>query len=245
MSRQTGYDRHITIFSPEGKLHQVTYAFKAAKGENTTSLGLRGDDSVVLVTQKKVPDKLMDKDFSTRLYNISPSIGCVMTGMPADGRALVFRAREIASKFKDKNGYEIPVHHLSLKVANLNQVYTQHAYMRPYGVIATFCSIDEEKGPSLFQVDPAGFYLGYKAVSAGTKEQEATNVLEKIVKKKAALPEAETIQQACGALQAVMGMDFKSSDIEVGIVSKSRNGFARLTEAEIEHHLTALAEKDS
>merc|ERR1712151_1240462 len=67
----------------------------------------------------------------------------------------------------------------SLKVANIGQVYTQHAYMRPYGVVATFCSIDEEKGPSLFQIDPAGFFLGYKACAAGTKEEEAKNALEK------------------------------------------------------------------
>eukprot|EP00928_Gymnodinium_smaydae_P045898 TRINITY_DN3054_c0_g1_i1.p1 TRINITY_DN3054_c0_g1~~TRINITY_DN3054_c0_g1_i1.p1 ORF type:complete len:267 (+),score=54.06 TRINITY_DN3054_c0_g1_i1:68-802(+) len=244
MARSSGYDRHITIFSPEGKLHQVQYAFKAAKTENRTSVALRGDDSVVVVTQKKCPDKLMDSAFTTALYNITPTIGCVMTGMPADARALVFRCREIAAKFKDKNGYEIPVHHLSLKVANIGQVYTQHAYMRPYGVVAMFCSIDEEKGPSLFQVDPAGFYLGYKAAAAGAKDQEATNALEKIVKKKMALPEAETIQQAIACLQAVMGMDFKATDIEVGVVSTSRPKFTRLSEADIDAHLTTIAEKD-
>ena len=45
-------------------------------------------------------------------------------------------------------------------------------------------------------------------------------------------------------LQAVMGMDFKPTDIEVGVVSKSKSGFYRLTEAEIDTHLTAIAEKD-
>lgn len=240
-----GYDRHITIFSPDGKLHQVQYAFKAAKVANNTSVALRGDDCVVLVTQKKMTEKLMDKDYTTNLYNITPNIGAVMTGMAADARALVFRAREIAAKFKDKNSYEIPVHHLALKVANIGQVYTQHAYMRPYGVVAIFCSLDEEKGPSLYQVDPAGFYLGYKACAAGVKDQEAVNQLEKIVKKKMALPEAETIQQAIGCLQSVMGMDFKATDIEVGIVSKSAGAkFIRIPEADIETHLTTIAEKD-
>lgn len=242
--RQSGYDRHITIFSPEGRLHQVEYAFRAVKGANTTSIGLRGDDSVVVVTQRKTPDKLMDGNFVTHLYNITPGIGCVMTGMSADARALPFRAREIAAKFKNKNGYEIPVQYLSLKVANIGQVYTQHAYMRPYGVNAIFVAVDEEKGPALYQVDPAGHFLGYKATAAGAKDQEATNALEKIVKKKMALPESETIQQAIGCLQAVMGMDFKAADIEVGVVSKTRPKFARLADVEVETHLTAIAEKD-
>mmetsp|Transcript_37539 Transcript_37539/g.69974 ORF Transcript_37539/g.69974 Transcript_37539/m.69974 type:complete len:247 (-) Transcript_37539:119-859(-) len=246
MARQSGYDRHITIFSPEGRLHQVEYAFQAVKkNQNMTSVALRGDDSVVAVTQKKVPDKLMDKDFGTHLYNITPNLGCLMTGMSPDARALVYRAREIAAKFKDKNAYEIPVHYLALKLANIAQVYTQHAYMRPYGVSTMLFSMDDEKGPSLYQIDPAGQYFGYKAAAAGTKDQEAQNALEKIVKKKIQFTEAETIQQAIGCLQAVMGMDFKASDIEVGVVSKSRKGFFRLTEAEIDGHLTAIVEKDT
>merc|ERR1719389_1622890 len=137
----------------------------------------------------------MEKDFCTHLYNITPTIGCVMTGMSADARALVFRAREIAAKFKDQNGYEIPVQHLSMKVANIAQVYTQQAYMRPYGVVSMFISIDDEKGPSLFMVDFSGLYMGQKAFATGAKEEEASNALEKIVKKFAApelkLTEAE------------------------------------------------------
>ena len=38
----------------------------------------------------------------------------------------------------------------------------QHAYMRPLGVISMLFSIDEERGPALFKVDPAGYYVGYK-----------------------------------------------------------------------------------
>merc|ERR1719420_2565398 len=116
--------------------------------------------------------------------------------------------------------------------------------MRPFGVNCILLSIDDEKGPSLFQVDTAGYYAGYKGCAAGAKENEAQNALEKIVKKKAASPEGETIQNAIACLQTVMGMDFKDTDIEVGLVSQKRNGYVRLSEEEIRSHLDAIAEKD-
>ena len=34
--------------------------------------------------------------------------------------------------------------------------------MRPLGVIPMLIAIDEERGPQLFKVDPAGYFVGYK-----------------------------------------------------------------------------------
>ncbi len=42
----------------------------------------------------------------------------------------------------------------------------QHAYMRPLAVVPILAGIDEEQGPQLFKVDPAGYYVGYKVRSA-------------------------------------------------------------------------------
>jgi len=246
MSRgsSAGYDRHITIFSPEGKLYQVEYAFKAIKTQGTTSIGIRGADAVVIATQKKLPDKLLDPETVASIYKISDYIGAVETGMIADARSQVQRARYESAHFKYKFGYEVPVQYLAKRLADFAQVYTQHAAMRPLGVSCILAGIDDEFGPQLYKCDPAGSYVGYKATCAGEKEQEATNFLEKKFKADPQLTRDEAIQMALATLQAVLSMDFKATDVEIGVVSKENPRFTLLTAQEIDAQLTRLAERD-
>lgn len=143
--------------------------------------------------------------------------------------------------------------------------------------------LDLEFGPQIFKLDPAGYFVGFHATSAGQKQQEAMNHLEKKWKKldggKGAddassagktLSRAEVIevryccrlhltrssstclgQMAIEAISTVHATDFKSGEVEIGIVSnaedepvKTRGQWRVLPEAEVEHHLLAYAEKD-
>ena len=149
MSRNVGNDRHITIFSPEGKLYQLEYAFKAIRLPGDTTIGVKGKDTVCLITTKKIQDKLIDPLSVTRMHNITKNIGVCVTGRIPDARALIYKCRSIAAEFKFDNGYDIPVRYLANKVANYNQIFTQHAYKRVYGCSILFCSIDDELGPSM------------------------------------------------------------------------------------------------
>jgi 20S proteasome subunit alpha 1 len=209
-----------------------------------TSVGVRGKDSVVIITQKKIPNKLLDPSTVTHIYQLTPRIGCVMIGLLADGRAQVAKARAEAAEWRYKYGYEMPVDQLAKRVANLAQVYTQQAAMRPLGVAMTLIGWDEERGPQLFKCDPAGYYVGYKAVGAGQKQQEVLNHLEKKLKKDPELGFEETVELAIGTLSGVLSIDFAASDIEIGYVTKENPEFRKMTEEEMDAHLQRIADKD-
>ncbi|KAI0250515.1 20S proteasome subunit [Lactifluus subvellereus] len=263
MSR-TSYDRYLTVFSPEGRLYQVEYAFKAISGSGHTAISVRGKDTVVVIIQKKVPDKLLDASTITHLFSITPTIGCVMTGLIADARAQVSRARQEAADFRYKFGYEITPDALARRLANINQVYTQRAAMRPLGISMILIGTDFELGPQIFKLDPAGYFVGFHATAAGQKQQEAMNHLEKKWKKLnngrgaddpfaagKTLNRAEVIELAIEALSTVHATDFKADEVEIGIVStseeedeKTRGLWRTLSEEELDEHLSAYVEKD-
>ena len=62
-------------------LRTTEYAFKAINSAGITTIGLKSNSAAVVISQKKVPDKLLDASSVTNVYKISPGIGCVMTGM--------------------------------------------------------------------------------------------------------------------------------------------------------------------
>jgi 20S proteasome subunit alpha 1 len=251
MSRGNNYDRHLTIFSPEGKLYQIEYAFKAVKSCGYTSVGVCASDGVAFVTQLKAPDKLIDPASCSHIYTISPTVGMLTTGFPADARSIAQKARQEAAEFRFKFGYEMPCDVLAKWLADNNQVYTQHAYMRVMAVETILIGInddeEEDKKPMLYKVDPAGYYAGYHASCAGTKEIETTNWLEKKLKPflgNDSMTTTQAVRMGISALQNVLSEDFKASQIEVGVVTCEDNVFRKLTEAEIDDHLVAISERD-
>ncbi len=78
---QSQFDRHVSVFSPQGNLYQVEYAMKAAASGSNTAVAVRGKDSAVVITQKRVPDRLIDPSCVTSTFEITDKIAVLMLGL--------------------------------------------------------------------------------------------------------------------------------------------------------------------
>lgn len=105
------------------------------------------------------------------------------------------------------------------------------------------CGYDDEVGPLLYKCDPAGYFSGHRATSAGSKQQEALNYLEKTLKKTEPQSLDDAIQTAVMTLANVLSLDFKPADIEIALVSVDQR-FKTLSLDEVEAHLNRIAEKN-
>ena len=87
-----GYDHGVSTFSPDGRLYQVEYARESVK-RGTTTVGLIYKDGVVLIVDKRIQSKLVITDSIEKMYQIDNHIGITTSGLVADARQLVDRAR--------------------------------------------------------------------------------------------------------------------------------------------------------
>jgi len=223
----------------------MEYAFKAASSASgLTGVSVRTNECCVVVTQKKVPDRLMEPSSISHIFTITSRIGCLVMGMIADCKAQVQRARYEAAEFQMNYGYPVPVHVLARRIADIAQVNTQSASMRPLATVLLLIGVDDVKGPQLFKVDCAGHYLPFRAAASGSKEQEAVNFLEKRVDELESYGPDKAVQMAISCLGHVLGSDFRANEIEVAMVGGSTEKFRCLKEDDIDKHLNVLADSD-
>ena len=86
-----GYDRTITMFSPDGRLLQVEYAKKTVR-QGSTAIGIACSDGVLLVTDKRIVDSLIVPESVEKIFQVDDHIGATAAGILSDARVLIERA---------------------------------------------------------------------------------------------------------------------------------------------------------
>ncbi|MEE9323826.1 MAG: archaeal proteasome endopeptidase complex subunit alpha [Candidatus Aenigmarchaeota archaeon] len=169
------YDRTIVVFSPDGRLLQVEYARQAVK-RGTTTIGLVVKSGVILgATKSSAP--LSVSDTYKKIFEVDNHIGLVGSGILADARDLVEAARVKAQINKITYGEPISVQTLAKYLANHKHIATQYAGLRPFGVGLLIGGADET-GAKLYETDPSGTMLEWKAQAIGRGAEKAKKVLK-------------------------------------------------------------------
>lgn len=234
------YDRAITVFSPDGRLFQVEYAREAVK-RGTTTVGVKFEDGVVLIVDKRITSALMEPSSLEKIFKLDRHIGCATSGLVADARVLVDRARLDAQMNRVTYDERIEVETLAKRTCDFMQTYTQYGGVRPFGVALLIAGVDDH-GVSLYETDPSGALQGFKAVGIGGGRAAAMEVFEENYEDD--LDQDGAIALGLKALYRATEGNLQARALEIGVVTQSKP-FRKLEPSEIEAYVASATGEDA
>ncbi|MFW6450252.1 MAG: archaeal proteasome endopeptidase complex subunit alpha [Nanoarchaeota archaeon] len=234
-----GYDRAITMFSPDGRLLQVEYAKKTVK-QGSTALGISCKDGVLLCTDKRIVDKLVVPESVEKIFKIDEHIATTAAGILSDARILVERAQLKAQQHAVTYDSNIDVISIVKDIANLKQLCTQSGGLRPFGVSLLIGGIDEDNS-KLYVTDPTGIFFRYKAAVIGEGEAEVEEILSKEYHDDITIEEA--LKLTIKALYSFIGEELNVDRLDCVYISSEEKKFKVVDEKKLEEVLKEVKKK--
>ena len=226
MTQRMGYDRSITMFSPDGRLLQVEYAKKTVR-QGSTAIGIQCKDGVVLVADKRIVGKLVVPESVDKVFQIDDHIAATAAGIISDARVLVERAQIKAQQHHVTYDTGVDVLTVVKEMSDLCQFTTQSAGLRPFGVSLLVAGVDQDHEPKLFMTDPTGIFFRYRAAVIGEGEIEIEKVLQQ--KYKTSMTVEEGIQVGVKALMDIIGAELTTDRLEVVVITVKDKSYTRLS----------------
>src|SRR3989344_5020829 len=107
-SQAMGYDRAITVFSPDGRILQIEYAKKAVSA-GAMALGIIYKEGVLLAADRRITEKLLVAESIKKIAQIDEHVISTFAGYTMDARIIIKRMRVFAQQHKLTYGEEIDV----------------------------------------------------------------------------------------------------------------------------------------
>lgn len=235
------YDRGVNTFSPEGRLFQVEYAIEAIK-LGSTAVGIKVDEGVVLVVEKRVTSPLLEPKSIEKVAEIDEHIGCAMSGLTADARTLIDHARVETQQHRFTYNEPMPVESCTQSLCDLALQFGENdddgggggGMSRPFGVALLVAGHDDD-GPVLFHTDPSGTFVKYGAKAIGSGSEGAQTALQEGYRKDMTLKEAEVL--ALATLKQVMEEKVTATNVDIASVAPKYHLY---TQVEIEEVIARL-----
>ena len=229
------YDRAITVFSPDGRLFQVEYAMELVN-RGATIIGLQCDEGVVLGSEENI-EALEEAKYSWKIFKVDDHLGAAIVGLSSDARILIDQARIYAQSNKLTYDEPIDVEVVTKRICDIQQMYTQHAGVRPFGVSLVFVGVDKT-GTHVFGTHPSGTYRGYKATALGAGRETVLNILKDDYKENMTIDETTNLAVKC--LTKALEARQLPPRIKIAVISTATKKLEMLTDEAVEARIKEL-----
>ena len=229
------YDRAITVFSPDGRLFQVEYAMELVN-RGATIIGIQCPEGLVLGSEENI-EVLEEAGYSWKIFKVDDHVGAAIVGLSSDARILIDQARIYAQSNKLTYDEPIDIEVVTKRICDIQQMYTQHAGVRPFGVSIIFGGVDKT-GTRVFGTHPSGTYRGYKATALGAGRETVLSILKDEYKDDLTLEKSTQLAVKC-LIKALEARQLPPR-IKIAIISAATKKMEMLSDDKVEGYVKEL-----
>lgn len=235
------YDNDVTVWSPQGRIHQVEYAMEAVK-QGSATIGLKSRTHAVIVALKRATSEL--SAYQKKIIPIDTHMGITIAGLTADARFLSRYMRTECLNHRYSHDEPLPVSRLIGNLGNKLQICTQRYDRRPYGVGLLVAGYDG-KGPHIYQTCPSATFFDCKAMAIGARSQSARTYLEKHLNEFPECSLEDLVRHGLRALRDTLPneVELTSKNVSIGVVGKGMD-FTIYDDAGVEPYLAGLESEE-
>ena len=195
-----------------------------------------------MAVEKRITSPLMEPTKVEKIVEVDKHVGCATSGLMADARTLLDRARIECQNHWFLYNERMSVESCAQAVSTLAIQFGDSddngsAMSRPFGVAILFAGVEEGQ-PQLWHMDPSGTYIRYDAKAIGSGSEGAQQNLQEYYLPTMTIKEA--INLALTTLKQVMEEKLNSTNVEV-MTMTPKDLFKMFTKEEVEEFIQNMS----